>query len=203
MADDGDARPAHVFKILVTGPFAAGKTTLIRAVSQTPVVETDVDTTGVESTVKERTTVAMDFGTYTLQDGGIQLLMFGTPGQQRFWFMTEIMKGSVDAIIYVLDAEAEHTHGEAGAAMRELIKDLRVPLVVAVNRCDDRDVAETYARQLGSLVSEAALPCQLIDAASARNVVIEGLVAVLDGMEHGSVSLRTPFERMLELAAAA
>lgn len=202
MANDGDARPAHVFKILVTGPFAAGKTTLIQAVSQTPVVETDVDTSGAESTIKDRTTVAMDFGTYTLEDGAIQLLMFGTPGQERFWFMTEIMKGSVDAVIYVLDAEATHTHVEAGSAMRQLLKDLRVPLVVAVNRCDDDETAETFARQLGSLVSEAALGCQLIDPQSARHVVIEGLVAVLDGMERGSVSPRTPFERMLELAAA-
>ena len=203
MANHDDARPAHVFKILVTGPFAAGKTTLIQAVSQTPVVETDVDTTGAESTVTERTTVAMDFGTYTLQDGDIQLLMFGTPGQERFWFMTEIMKGSVDAVIYVVDAQATHTHAEAGAAMRRLLKDLRVPLAVAVNRCDDPQVAETFARQLGALVSEAAIPCQLIDPISARQVMIEGLVAVLDGMEKGDVSLRTPIQQVLELAAAA
>lgn len=202
MTNDVDARPAHVFKILVTGPFAAGKTTLIQAVSQTPVVETDVDTSGIESTVKDRTTVAMDFGTYTLEDGDIQLLMFGTPGQERFWFMTEIMKGSVDAVVYVLDAQATDTHVEAGAAMRELLRDLRVPLVVAVNRCDDEDDAERYARQLGSLASEAAMPCQLIDPSSARDVVIESLVAVLDGMERGTVSVRTPFERTLELVAA-
>ena len=202
MTNGDDVRPTHVFKILVTGPFAAGKTTLIQAVSQTPVVETDVDTTGVESMVKQRTTVAMDFGTYTLEDGSIQLLMFGTPGQERFRFMTEIMKGSVDAVIYVLDAEATETHAEAGAAMRDLLKDLRVPLVVAINRCDDDDLAETYGRQLGSLASEATLACQLIDPNSARKVTIEALVAVLDGMERGSVSLRTPFERLLELAAA-
>ncbi len=203
MTNDDEARPAHVFKILVTGPFAAGKTTLIQAVSQTPVVETDVDTTGAESTVKQRTTVAMDFGTYTLEDGDIQLLMFGTPGQERFWFMTDIMKGSVDAVIYVVDAQATHTHVEAGAAMRQLLKDLRVPLAVAVNRCDDQEVADTFARQLGSLVSEAAIPCQLIEPKSARQVVIEGLVAVLDGMERGEISLRTPIQRVLDLAAAA
>ena len=69
----------------------------------------------------------------------MRLLMFGTPGQRRFWFMTDIMKGDVDAVIYVVDADAVETHVEAGDAMRALLRDLRVPLVVAVNRCDDRD----------------------------------------------------------------
>src|SRR5665811_439754 len=61
-------RAEHVFKLLVTGPFAAGKTSLIQAVSQTPVVGTDVETTGAESGVKSHTTVAMDFGSYALHD---------------------------------------------------------------------------------------------------------------------------------------
>lgn len=198
-----DARPDHVFKILITGPFGAGKTTLIQAVSQTPVVETDVDATGVESIVKERTTVAMDFGTYTLDEGDVQLLLFGTPGQERFSFMTDIMKGDVDVVISVLDAEATHSYAEAGAAMRRLLKDLRVPLVVAVNRCDDPARATMLARQLGTLASETAVPCQLINPVVARDVVIESLVAVLDGMERGTVSLRTPMQRVLELAAVA
>ena len=134
MIDEASARVEHVFKLLVTGPFAAGKTTLIQSVSQTPVVDTDVVTTGEESAVKSRTTVAMDFGTYVVEGGDVRLLMFGTPGQPRFWFMTDILKGQVDAVIYVVDAEATHTHAEAGAAMRALLRDLRVPLVVAVNR---------------------------------------------------------------------
>ena len=82
--------------------------------SQTPVVDTDVVTTGAESAVKSRTTVAMDFGTYVVEGGDVRLLMFGTPGQPRFWFMTDILKGQVDAVIYVVDAEATHTHAEWG-----------------------------------------------------------------------------------------
>ncbi len=132
----------------MTGPFAAGKTSLIQSVSQSPVVSTDVATSGNESMVKMLTTVALDFGTFRIEGGGegpdepaegVQLLLFGTPGQERFWFMTDVLKGDVDVTVFVVDAEAEHTHGEAGAAMRALLKDLRVPLVVAVNRCDDAD----------------------------------------------------------------
>lgn len=192
----------HVFKLLVTGPFAAGKTSLIQAVSHTPVVETDVDTTGTEATVKARTTVAMDFGTYAIDDGGVRLLLFGTPGQRRFWFMTDILKGDVDAVIYVIDADAEHTHAEAGEAMRTLLRDLRVPLVVAVNRCDDPAAAAVFARQLGTLASEMAVPCQLIHHESGRQVVIEALLAVLDRLERRGVETRDPLDRMLATAGA-
>ena len=200
---DADARPAHVFKLLVTGPYAAGKTSLIQSVSQTPVVATEVDTTGAEAIVKEQTTVAMDFGTYALDDGDVELLLFGTPGQRRFWFMTEIMKGDVDAVIYVVDADAVHTHAEAGEAMRELLQDLRVPVVVAVNRCDDPERSTVIARGLGALVSEAAIPCQLIERSSGRAVIIEALLAVLDRLERGDAPVLRPIERVLELAGLA
>ncbi len=193
----------HVFKLLVTGPFAAGKTSLIQAVSQTPVVETDVHTTGGEAAVKARTTVAMDFGTYAIEDGDVRLLMFGTPGQRRFNFMTDIMKGDVDAVVYVIDAEAIDTHEEAGAAMRSLLRDLRVPLVVAVNRCDDQGEAALVARQLGALASEAVVPCQLIHHESGRDVVIEALLAVLDRLDRGDADVRAPVERFLETAGVA
>ena len=119
------ARTDHVVKLLVTGPFAAGKTTLIGSISETPVVDTDVATTGDEASVKPRTTVAMDFGTYRVADdaGQVDLLLFGTPGQPRFQFMTDVMKGSVDAVISVVDGSDESTHPEcrcrdAGVATR-------------------------------------------------------------------------------------
>jgi uncharacterized protein len=192
MIDEASARVEHVFKLLVTGPFAAGKTTLIQSVSQTPVVDTDVVTTGAESTVKSRTTVAMDFGTYVVEGGDVRLLMFGTPGQPRFWFMTDILKGQVDAVIYVVDAEATHTHPEAGAAMRALLRDLRVPLVIAVNREDEPEAATMIARQLGALASECVLACQLIEPASGREVVIETLLAVLDRLERQQSEPRRP-----------
>lgn len=205
MSVDATTRREHVFKLLVTGPFAAGKTTLIQAISQTPVVETDVATSRDESRVKARTTVAMDFGTYLVRGDrdapdaeDIRLLMFGTPGQRRFWFMTDILKGDVDAVIYVIDAEAEQTHAEAGAAMRSLLTDLRVPLVVAVNRCDDPRAAELVARSLGALVSEVVVPSQLIHAESSRAVVIEALIAVLDRLERDHVAVVDPVERTRE-----
>ena len=192
----------HVFKLLVTGPFAAGKTSLIQSVSQTPVVDTDVLTSGDEASVKDRTTVAMDFGTYAIEGDDVRLLMFGTPGQRRFWFMTDILKGDVDAVIYVIDAEATHTHTEAGAAMRALLRDLRVPLVVAVNRCDDFDEANLLARQLGTLAGEMVVPCQLIHHESGRTVVVESLLAVLDRLERDDSDFQGPLARVVQMVGA-
>ena len=173
----------HVFKILVTGPFAAGKTSLIQSVSQTPVVCTDVVTSGAEAVVKGSTTVALDFGTYALPEDQVRLLLFGTPGQPRFWFMTDVLKGEVDVVTFVIDAQAVHTHTEAGLAMRALLRDLRVPLVVAVNRCDDQGEARVLARSLGTLASEPAVPCQLIDPESGREVIIQTLLTLLATMD--------------------
>lgn len=176
----------HVFKILVTGPFGAGKTSLIQSVSQTPVIDTDVATTGDEAATKARTTVAMDFGTFALDGDAVRLLLFGTPGQTRFWFMNEVLMGEVDVVVFVVDAQAVHTHAEAGETMRALLRDLRVPLVVAVNRCDDAEQAAVLARSLGALASEPVVPCQLIDPESGRDVVIEALVVLLDSMDGGA-----------------
>jgi signal recognition particle receptor subunit beta len=173
----------QTFKILVTGPFAAGKTSLIQSVSQTPVVATDVGTSGDESDVKPHTTVAMDFGTYSLEDGDVRLLMFGTPGQPRFRFMTNILKGDVDIVAFVIDAEAVDTHAAAGVELRALLRDLRVPAVIAVNRCDDAEVARRLARSLGALDGEAVVACQLIDPESGREVVVEVLLTLLSALE--------------------
>lgn len=181
------AAPAHTFKILVTGPFAAGKTSLIQSISQTDVVSTDVVTSGDESEVKAHTTVAMDFGTYRLDDDGVDLLLFGTPGQPRFRFMTNILKGDVDIVAFVIDAEARQTHAAAGVELRSLLSDLRVPAVIAVNRCDDQEEANRMARSLGALAGEAVVPCQLIDPESGRDVIIEILLTLLESMEPDEV----------------
>lgn len=179
----------HVFKILVTGPFAAGKTSLIQSVSQTHVVSTDVVTSGTESDVKSHTTVAMDFGTYALEGDDVRLLLFGTPGQSRFRFMTSILKSDADIVAFVIDAGAPETHSAAGVELRALLHDLRVPAVVAVNRCDDFDDARLLARSLGALDSETVVPCQLIDPDSGREVVIEILLALLTSMERTHVEV--------------
>ncbi|MEI7617975.1 MAG: ATP/GTP-binding protein [Actinomycetota bacterium] len=178
----------HTFKILVTGPFAAGKTSLIQSISQSPVVTTEVATSGAEADVKALTTVAMDFGTFALEgvDEGeetINLLMFGTPGQDRFRFMTDILKADVDVVTFVVNAEAPESFEEAHEMLALVMTGLEAPIVIAVNRCDNRDRAREVATAIGAEPTIQAIPCQLVDPVSGREVVAEVLVALLQSSE--------------------
>jgi len=86
------------YKILFTGTMGAGKTTAINALSDTATVNTDVHNSDT-SVDKERTTVGLDFGQFTL-DNGDRIRLFGTPGQARFDFLWKILsKGSLGLII--------------------------------------------------------------------------------------------------------
>lgn len=89
-------------KLVVTGPFNAGKTAFINTVNEIRGVNTDVDIDAGDST-KQRTTVAMDFGRITLSNG-LALHLVGTPGQKRFAFMWETLVIECRGILMLVDS---------------------------------------------------------------------------------------------------
>ena len=125
-------RPRTV-KIVVTGPFNAGKTTLIRTISEITVLSTERPVSGAPpGSSPDRTTVAMDFGRITVGKD-LALYLFGTPGQERFSFMwDDITTGAVGAVVLF---DTRRLADGFGAV--DFFEDRGVPFVAAINVFDD------------------------------------------------------------------
>jgi len=92
----------NVAKIIFTGPVGAGKTTAINALSDTPVISTEQVATDDVKDRKEKTTVAMDYGMIRLENGE-SIHLYGTPGQERFNFMWEILVNNALGVVILVD----------------------------------------------------------------------------------------------------
>jgi small GTP-binding protein len=171
-------------KIVVTGPFAAGKTTLIRTISEITVLSTEKGITDDTRSRKTDTTVAMDFGRITI-DRDLVLYLFGTPGQDRFDFMWEILGEGMLGYVLLVDASRPESIDEAVGILAAFRRMARVPFVVGLNRAEGLDEAEE-ARLRDALDLEddvPVVPCDATDRESVKSVLLALLYAVVESLD--------------------
>jgi uncharacterized protein len=171
-------------KIVVTGPFAAGKTTLIRTISEITVLSTEKGITDETRSRKTDTTVAMDFGRITI-DRDLVLYLFGTPGQDRFDFMWEILGEGMLGYVLLVDASRPDSLEESVGILDAFRRMAHVPFVVGLNRADGIDEAEERrVREALELEPHVpVVPCDATDRESVKSVLLALLYAVVETLD--------------------
>ncbi|MFI9176050.1 GTP-binding protein [Streptomyces lincolnensis] len=167
-------------KIVVAGGFGVGKTTLVTTVSEITPLETEALMTEASeehddltaTPAKTTTTVAMDFGRLTL-DEDLVLYLFGTPGQERFWFMwDDLVRGAIGAVVL-----ADTRRLKDCFPALDYFESCGVPYVVAVNHFDGSEVFEPDdVRE--ALTVPKHIPVMIMDARR-RISAIETLLALV------------------------
>jgi hypothetical protein len=126
------------WSILFVGPVGAGKSQLIRTISDIEVLETEEVPTDGTAASKAGTTVAMDVGAMSL-GGADHVRLYGAPGQLRFRFMWDILLAQAKAVVVMVDHSSPDSCVELVEHLRTLRQRLaghRRPVVVAVTHAD-------------------------------------------------------------------
>jgi uncharacterized protein len=172
----------RVFKIVVTGPFNSGKTTFISAISEIEVVSTERKTG--KGAKKCNTTVAMDFGRITFPDGYC-LHLYGTPGQERFDFMWEILSEGMLGYVVLADGSKPDSFGEVEGIVKAFRKMSDKPCVVALTRSDRKDCAslDRVRKDIDRLADANIVRCDARKLGDVKEVLLALLERVMERAE--------------------
>jgi len=193
-AYDGSPGEAPVgIKILVAGGLGAGKTTLVGAVTEIRALRTEeplswpgTNTDNLDGAEqKTTTTVAMDFGRITIRDN-LVIYLFGTPGQERFWFLwDELASGALGAVVLADTRRLADCFPSVDFFERR-----RVPFAVAVN-CFEGALRHHPEDVRSALDLDPDVPVLLCDArqrSSARDVLIALIEHALQGLQRAGAA---------------
>jgi hypothetical protein len=171
-------------KMVITGPFSAGKTEFIQSVSEIDVVSTERKISSDAERVKEDTTVAMDFGRITVDDD-LVLYLFGTPGQRRFDFMWEILSEGMLGFVVLVDSVRPETFREARHILEVFKAYANTPYVVAANKQDLPDSWSPDDVRIALKIDKTikVLGCVATDKEDVKAVLLELLYSILENMQ--------------------
>ncbi len=176
----GGQRPPIPVKIVIAGGFGVGKTTAVSAISEIVPLTTEAAITSVAAEIdrtgkvptKTTTTVALDFGCITVDDG-VKLYLFGTPGQDRFGFMwRDLSHGALGALVIVDARRVDDCYPAV-----DYFEKVGLPFVVAVNLFDG-ELSHDLEDVRWALAIDAKTPLVTFDARD-RLSVRDALLAVL------------------------
>jgi signal recognition particle receptor subunit beta len=184
------SRRREPLKIVVSGPFAAGKTTLIETISDVTVLGTEKRVTDSSSAIKDRTTVGLDYGRIALGDN-LALALFGTPGQRRFDMMWEILSQGMLGFIVLVNAQDPRSAIEAIHILDAFHGYADVPYLIGVTHLDgteeQAEAALSRVRRAMDLPSEIpVLACDPRNRADVKKLLLEILQGVMARLDAAS-----------------
>ena len=175
--------PHFDFKLVVAGPFASGKTTLVAAITD-EVVGTEAPTSGAEAEVKELTTVGMEYGTLPLANDVFtaELGVYGVPGQERFKFMWSIVAEGMDGLVLLVDADRPETWDDSFRVGQYFQSMNPTPIVVGVNRASTRPDIVDDVERMAPFDGAQFIGFEVPDREQARQLFVTLLMDVLDAL---------------------
>ncbi len=170
------------YKIIISGPVGAGKSTAVRALSDIDVVDTDEIASDETKIMKANTTVAMDYGVLNISDNE-RVHLYGTPGQERFDFMWDILsQGGLGLVLLVSNA-----HPDPFDDIRSFLQAFgefigKTSVVIGITKTDEKasPSIDDYHTELGDLIRQ--IPVFEVDARDRVDLVmlVEALLLSLE-----------------------